>query len=70
MGNSSVCNHVWFRWFFLNQQELFRSRKKQDNKMKLIGFCIATVGVFSFFTGNFIFGAILFFVGTGMMPDY
>jgi hypothetical protein len=38
--------------------------------MKLIGFCIATVGDFSFFTGNFIFGAILFFVGTGMMPDY
>jgi len=46
------------------------SRKKRDNNMKLIGFCIATVGVFSFFTGNFIFGAILFFVGTGMMPDY
>jgi hypothetical protein len=38
--------------------------------MKLIGFCIATMGFFAFFTGNFIFGAILFFVGTGMMPDY
>ena len=52
------------------QLELFLSIKKHDNNMKLIGFCIATMGFFAFFTGNFIFGAILFFVGTGMMPDY
>ena len=38
--------------------------------MKLIGFCIATMEFFAFFTGIFLFGAILFFVGTGMMPDY
>jgi hypothetical protein len=38
--------------------------------VKLIGFCVATAGVLAFFSGNFIFGAILFFVGTGMMPDY
>ena len=38
--------------------------------MKLVGFGIATVGVFSFFTENFIFGAIFFFVGPGMLPDY
>ena len=38
--------------------------------MRLIGFCVATVGVVSFFAGNFIVGVILFFVGTSMMPDY
>jgi len=38
--------------------------------MRVIGFCIATAGVFLFFGGNFIFGAVLFFIGTGMLPDY
>jgi hypothetical protein len=38
--------------------------------MRLIGFCIATVGLMSFFTGNFIVGIVLFIVGTGMMPSY
>jgi hypothetical protein len=38
--------------------------------MRLIGFGIATIGLVNFFTGNFIFGVVLFLVGTAMMPDY
>jgi hypothetical protein len=38
--------------------------------VRLIGFCVATAGVISFFSGNWIIGIVLFLVGTGMMPDY
>jgi uncharacterized protein YqhQ len=35
---------------------------------QLIGFGIATMGILSFLSGNFIFGVVLFFVGTAMIP--
>lgn len=35
--------------------------------MKLIGFVVATFGLITFFTGNFILGVIVFLVGSGMM---
>jgi hypothetical protein len=35
--------------------------------MKVIGFIVATFGLISFFTGNFILGVIIFLVGSGMM---
>lgn len=36
-------------------------------EMKVIGFVVATFGIISFLTGNFIVGIIIFLVGSGMM---
>lgn len=46
-----------------------RKRLLLFNVRQLLGFGIATVGLVNFFLGNFIFGVILFLVGTAMLPD-